>query len=84
MQLVLLLFLLLYIRRQRGAYLVLAVDALPTGEREVIALRYGFAGTPASTNEVAETLGVSRSTVRRREASALARLRERPDLLVAA
>lgn len=64
--------------------LVLAVDALPTGEREVIALRYGFAGTPASTNEVAETLGVSRSTVRRREASALARLRERPDLLVAA
>lgn len=62
-----------------------ALDCLSVEERRVIDLRYGFDDARARTRpETAELLGVSVATVRRREASALRRLRKRPELMDAA
>lgn len=54
------------------------VRLMPGPEREVIERRFGFAGHPAMTLvEVAAELGVSQSTIRRRELSGLDWLRLR-------
>lgn len=53
-----------------------AWDDLPALEREVVALRFGLRdGRPRTYAEAAARLGVSASSVRRREAAALRRLR---------
>lgn len=62
-----------------------ALHVLTGQERAVIERRFGFGQFQAmSYADVAEDLGVSTSTVRRRERTALARLREVDELLVAA
>lgn len=53
------------------------VGRLPREEAEVIARRYGLEGRgSASVEQVADALGISESTVRRRERTALARIRD--------
>jgi RNA polymerase primary sigma factor len=52
-----------------------AVSTLPPEEREVVELRYGITGEEPKTIEATvRELGMSRDTVRRTEAKALARL----------
>lgn len=52
------------------------VDAVLNGrERQIIRLRYGFAGEPLSQQQVADILGISRSYVSRLEKRAVGRLR---------
>jgi RNA polymerase sigma-70 factor (ECF subfamily) len=56
--------------------LLAAVNELPDDQREVISLRYFL---ELSEQEVAETLGIARGTVKSRTARALERLRESYD-----
>jgi RNA polymerase primary sigma factor len=51
-----------------------AVERLPELEREVIRMRYGLDGEPATLAEIASRLGLARTRVRRIEAEALERL----------
>ncbi|MGH7858661.1 MAG: sigma-70 family RNA polymerase sigma factor [Candidatus Binatia bacterium] len=58
-----------------------AVNELPEGEREVIALRFGLhGGDPKTLQEVAEELDSTRDRVRRLERDALDRLATRREL----
>src|SRR5262249_59411062 len=61
---------------ERRDTLLAAVNELPDDQRLVVALRY-FAGL--SEEEVAETLGVPKGTVKSRTSRALERLRESYD-----
>ncbi len=60
----------------RGEVVRRALAALPAVEQEVVKLRYGMEGgeEPRTLAEVVEALGISRKSVRRIEATALARL----------
>lgn len=61
------------------------MSGLPAELRLVLEFRFGFVGRePLSLGQVADTLGISASTVRRREQAALDLLRESPRLPVAA
>jgi RNA polymerase primary sigma factor len=52
-----------------------ALSTLPPNERQIVELRYGIAdGEPRTIEQVVRELGLSRDTVRRTEARALARL----------
>jgi RNA polymerase primary sigma factor len=52
-----------------------ALSALPEHEREIVELRYGISGEePKTIDQVVSELGISRSTVRKTEKRALARL----------
>lgn len=57
-----------------------AVAALPERERQVISLRYGLDGEPATLTAVARELGLTRERVRRIEEAALFRLAEEREL----
>jgi len=61
---------------EQRAALVAAVDTLPDEQRDVVALRYFL---DLSEEDVAETLGIPRGTVKSRTARALERLRESYD-----
>jgi len=61
---------------ERRDELLAAVNALPDDQRVVVALRY-FAGL--SEDEVAQTLGLAKGTVKSRTSRALERLRESYD-----
>jgi RNA polymerase primary sigma factor len=52
--------------------------ALPEREQQVLGLRFGFGGGPATLEEVAHRLGLSREGVRQIEAKAVRRLRQNP------
>lgn len=56
----------------------LLLDTLDERSREVIDLRYGFAGNPRSLAEVAERLNISRERVRQIEQSPKARFQRPP------
>jgi len=61
---------------EQRAALLAAVDTLPDEQRDVVALRYFL---DLSEEDVAETLGIPRGTVKSRTARALERLRESYD-----
>ncbi len=52
------------------------LDALPTQQRQVIALRYGITGEERTTDQTAADLGISPQQVQALERTALQRLRE--------
>ena len=58
-------------RRADAARLRGMVDALPVRERTLLRLRYGFDGTPATQQQTAEKMRISRSYVSRLEKRAL-------------
>ncbi len=58
-----------------------ALASLSPNQREVIELRYGFNGTSLSVAQTARHLNVKRVEVQRREAEALAKLKEVPQLV---
>jgi RNA polymerase sigma factor (sigma-70 family) len=60
------------------------LDRLPAVERRILKRRFGFAGPPASRQELARELGVSEATVRRTEVRALTLLRHSLARLAAA
>jgi RNA polymerase primary sigma factor len=64
----------------RGESLRHALAELPSGEREVVKLRYGIDGDPNTIEQVVNRLGISRDRVRRLEAQALARLARAPQM----
>ena len=63
-----------------SAVLLRAVAALPERERQVIALRYGLDGEPATLAAVGRKLELTRERVRQIEEEALARLAEEREL----
>jgi RNA polymerase primary sigma factor len=63
--------------RERIDAVTAALDELPTGEREVVELRFGLSeGQEKTPDAVAKELGITRERVRRLEDDALRRLRE--------
>jgi DNA-directed RNA polymerase sigma subunit (sigma70/sigma32) len=61
-----------------------AMRCLDPLEREVVALRYGFAGEPLGCSAVARTLGLTRDRVRGIEARALRALESAPGMAATA
>jgi RNA polymerase primary sigma factor len=56
-----------------------AVASLPERERQILELRFGFDGAPASLEQIGRTLGITRERVRQLEAQAFDRLAEQLD-----
>jgi RNA polymerase primary sigma factor len=61
-----------------------ALAALPERERQVLELRFGFDGEPASLEAIGKELGLSRERVRQLEDAAFMRLADELDLAQAA
>jgi RNA polymerase primary sigma factor len=61
-----------------------ALAGLPELERQVLELRFGFAGEPASLEAIGKELGISRERVHQLQDAAFARLTEELDLAQAA
>jgi RNA polymerase primary sigma factor len=59
-----------------------AVATLPERERRIMELRFGFAGEPASLEQIGRELGITRERVRQLEAEAFRRLAGKLDGLV--
>jgi RNA polymerase primary sigma factor len=59
-----------------------AVATLPERERRIMELRFGFAGEPASLEQIGRELGITRERVRQLEAEAFRRLAGELDGLV--
>ena len=72
-------------RREAASEVAHLLQQLRGDDRRVVELRYGLGGGPCLTQQaVAVELGISESTVRRRERSALAVLRRRTEATMAA